>query len=49
MLEKAARFDLSAAIASLSAALNATGLVDAPDIPIVDPVPLAAIAAECGA
>jgi hypothetical protein len=48
MLEKVARFDLSAATASLSAALNTTGLVDAPDIPIVDPVPLTAIAGECG-
>jgi hypothetical protein len=47
--KKAARFDLSAATASLSAALIAMWLVDAPDIPAVDLVPLAAGAAECGA
>jgi hypothetical protein len=46
--KKAARFDLSAATASLSAALNATGLVDAPDLPTVNPLPLVAVAAECG-
>jgi hypothetical protein len=46
--KKATRFDLSAATSSLSTALNATGLVDAPDLPAVNPVPLAAVPAECG-
>jgi hypothetical protein len=46
--KKALRFNLSAAMASLSNALNATGLVNAPDLPVVDPVPLADVAAECG-
>jgi hypothetical protein len=53
MLEKAIRkkavhFDLSAATASLSAALNATGLADTPEVPAMDPGPLAAVALECG-
>jgi hypothetical protein len=53
MLEKAIRkkavhFDLSAATASLSAALNATGLADTPEVPATDPGPLAAVALECG-
>ncbi|KAM0915633.1 hypothetical protein ACQ4PT_010705 [Festuca glaucescens] len=45
--KKAASFDLSAASPSLSRALSATGLVDAPNLPATDDA-VRAVARECG-